>query len=135
MNKLYGEGPKGKVLVCILEPGNLQKLKQNQPIEINLNDGPWKNGLPPKIEVVIAYSETPVADMRKFVRDFPAMAVDDRRTVVSESKRPHCPECKSTVEQLGVWRSDESPLWLAFCATCGCIFGVSRPIEGLERTK
>ena len=132
MNKLYGGGPKGEVLVCILEPGNLQRLKENKPIDIDLNDGPWKNHLQRKFHVVIAYSETPVADARKFVRDFPEMRIEDRRTEVSESKRPHCPECKSTVEQLAVWRSDESPLWLAFCATCGCIFRVSRQIEGLE---
>lgn len=133
MNKLYGRGPKGSVLACVLEPGNIDRLKKNEPIEIDLNDGPWKQGLPPKIRVIIAYSETPIADAKHFQEHYSIEPenVDDRRTPVSETKRPHCPECKSTVEQLGVWRSAEAPLWLAFCYVCGCIFGVSRPIEGL----
>lgn len=133
MNKLFGEGPGGHVLACILEPGNIHKLKNNEPIEIDLNEGPWKRGLPAKVKVVIAYSETPVADAKHFLQDFPGMSIDDRRTPVSESKRPHCPECRSTVEQLGVWRSPEAPLWLAFCATCGCIFGPCKPIEELRK--
>ena len=135
MNKLWGQGTKGAVLACILEPGNIHKLQQKHPIEIDLNDGPWRDGLPPKVQVIIAYSETPVADAKEFSKLHPGMQVEDRRTAVIEKKVPHCPECKSTIEQLGVWRSDEAPLWLAFCAMCGCVFGVSRPIEGLERKK
>ena len=134
MNKLFGYGADGNVLVCILEPGNLHRLQKNEPIEIDLNDGPWRRGLPAKVKVVIAFSETPIADAKKFLQDFPDMAIDDQRTPVTESKRPHCPECRSTVEQLGVWRSDQAPLWLAFCATCGCIFGPTKPVEELRRT-
>jgi ribosomal protein L37AE/L43A len=43
-------------------------------------------------------------------------------TEQQKSQRPHCPECRSSIEQLGVWRS-ESPLWLAFCSICGCTLG------------
>lgn len=136
MNKLWGQGTKGAVLACILEPGNIELLtKQRKPIEIDLNAGPWKSGLPPKVQVIIAYSETPVADRKEFTKLLGEEHVIDQRTPVSEKKRPHCPECKSTIEQLGVWRSDESPLWLTFCYVCGCVFGVSRPIEGLEKKK
>ena len=132
MNKLWGRGVDGNVLLCILEPGNVHKLKNNEPIDINLNDGPWKSGLPAKVHVVIAYSETPVTDAKQILKDYPG---EDQRTPVLEKQRPHCPECKSTIEQLGVWRSDEAPLWLSFCAMCGCVFGVSKPVEGLERKK
>lgn len=135
MNKFWGGGVDGNVVVCVLEPGNIHKLTNGEPIDINLNDGPWKRGLPAKVHVVIGYSETPVTDAKTFRRLNPTVPFEDQRTPVSEAKRPHCPECKSSIEQLGVWRSDESPLWLTFCPMCGCVFGVSRPIEGLERTK
>lgn len=126
MNKLYGDGVKGAWLTCILEPGNFERLQHHEPIEFELNDGPWKNGLPPKITIVIAYSETPIRDARELAKLVPT--VEDRRTPVSESKRPHCQECKSTIEQLGVWRSDQSPMWLVFCPVCGCVFGTTPPI-------
>lgn len=135
MNKLYGQGPEGAVLALFLEPGNIHQLKEGNPIEIDLTDGPWKTGLPPKIHVVIAYSETPINDAKHFAQLGTDMKIDDRRTAVSKGKRPHCAECKSTIEQLGVWRSDEAPLWLSFCVVCGCVFGVTRPVEGLERKK
>lgn len=134
MNKLWGHGKKGAILACILEPANIHLLtKERKPILINLNDGPWKDGIPPKVQVILDYSETPIADTSYFAEHHPEMQVDDQRTPVSAKKRPHCPECKSTIEELGVWRSDESPLWLTFCYTCGCVFGVSRPIQGLEK--
>lgn len=134
MNRLWGEGKHGPWLTCILEPGNMYKLTNHQPIEIKLNEGPWEKGIPLDATLVITYSETPIADekqLRKLVG--PEGKVEDRRTAVSEAKRPHCPECKSTIEQLGVWRSDDAPLWLTFCCVCGCVFGVSRPIEGLKK--
>lgn len=37
---------------------------------------------------------------------------------------PHCPECKSPIEQLGAWRSHDVPLWIAFCEVCGCVMGI-----------
>jgi hypothetical protein len=136
MNKLYGDGAHGKVLLCILEPGNIERLtKLNQPITINLNDGPWKNGLPAKLEIVISYSDTPVADAAAIGKLIGIEKVDDRRTAVVDAKKPHCAECKSTIEQLGVWRSDTAPLWLSFCAVCGCVFGVTKPVEGLKKEK
>lgn len=134
MNKLYGSGTKGSVLACILEPGNIHLLtKERKPIEIDLNDGPWKNGLPPKIQVILAYSETPKQDATYFGTTLNPASVEDRRTPVSEKKRPHCAECKSTIEQLAVWRSEQSPLWLTFCSVCGCVFGVSQPVNIEEK--
>jgi hypothetical protein len=135
MNKLFGAGTEGNVLLCILEPGNIHKLTHGEPIDISLNEGPWWAGIPPKVKVVIAYSETPIRDQREIEKLIGSEKVIDQRTPVSEKKRPHCPECKSTIEQLGVWRSDDSPLWLSFCYVCGCVLGVSKPIEGLEKKK
>ena len=132
MNKLYGEGKNGKLLACILEPGNIHKLIEDRlPIEIDLNDpeGPWKNGLPAKLTVHIFYSETPLADAEHLMRELGAEKVIDKRTPVMKTKRPHCRECHSTIEQLGVWKSDESPLWLTFCITCGAVFGVTPPVD------
>jgi hypothetical protein len=136
MNKLYGDGPNGKVMLCILEPGNINRLtKLNQPITIDLNAGPWKHGLPAKLQVVISYSDTPVADARQISKLIGIDNVQDERAPITEKIQPHCYECKSTIEQLGVWRSDTSPLWITFCAVCGCVFGVSKPIEELKKEK
>lgn len=134
MNRLWGDGEHGPWMTCILEPGNMYRLTNHQPIEIKLADGAWKDGIPQNATLVIAYSETPIADQKKLEQLVGGpQNVEDRRTAVSEKKRPHCPECKSTIEQLGVWRSAESPLWLTFCYVCGCVFGVSKPIQELGR--
>lgn len=135
MNKLYGDGPTGKVLALVLEPGNIHKMVDERlPIELSLNEGPWERGLPAKLSLVIMYSETPVADATE-IRKLLEVKVEDRRTPVTQTKRPHCPQCRSTIEQMGVWRSDESPVWLVFCTMCGCTLGVTPPVPGLERSK
>lgn len=124
MNKIYGDNKDGKLLICVLEPGNIHKLlNERKPLEIRLHEGPFERGLPAKLTVVIGYSETPIRDGQEFA----ASLVDgahaiDQRTPVLKTKVPHCPECRSTIEQLGVWRS-ETPVWLVFCTCCGCVFG------------
>jgi hypothetical protein len=130
MNKLYGDSSDGKVLALVLEPGNIQKLvHERKPIELKLHEGPWKNGIPPKVNVVIMYSETPVADAREIAKLIGPENFEDARTPVQQAKRPHCAECHSTVEQLGLWRSDQSPVWIVFCAMCGCVFGTTPPVK------
>lgn len=137
MNKFYGEGKDGKVLVCVLEPGNIHKLtEERKPIEFSLNEGPYKSGLPAKMSIAIMYSETPVHDAEEFKKLLSTDSVFvDSRTPKLKTARPHCPECHSTIEQLGVWRSEESPIWLIFCVMCGCNLGATPPVPGLERSK
>jgi len=136
MNRFYGEGKDGKVMLCVLEPGNLKRITEHDPIEIDLNDpdGPWKNGLPAKLKVVMIYSETPIADAEAVMKELQLKPehVSDRRTPVIKTKRPHCVSCNSVIEQIGVWMSKETPIWLAYCAQCGAIFGPLAPIEGLR---
>ena len=57
------------------------------------------------------------------------------RSPVAQSKRPHCPQCMSRIEELGVWRSEQAPVWLVFCTNCGCTLGTIPPIAGLEKHK
>jgi hypothetical protein len=136
MNRLYGEGPEGKLLLCVIDAGNVHRLvKENKPLEINLNDGPWEKGLPAKLTVTIAYSETPIADAEAFRKLFSIGKVEDRRSPVAQSKRPHCPQCMSVIEELGVWRSEQAPVWLVFCTNCGCTLGPIPPIAGLQGKK
>lgn len=137
MNKILTEGPSGKLLVCILEPGNLHRLQKGEPIEINLN-GPelFPAGLPAKLSIAIAYSETPIADsreIRKHLKDG-GLHSDTRKSIV-ENLRPHCRECHSTVEQMGICKSD--PIWFAFCSNCGSVLGAFPPIPGavLEKAR
>lgn len=132
MNKLWGDGKEGPVMVCVLEPGNIHKLmEERKPILIPLNDGPFAGrGLPAKLSVVIHYSETPIADMKHLERTFGIKPVDERTPTV-KTKVPHCAECKSTVEELGVWRND-SPVWLVFCVGCGCVLGSMPPAVELR---
>lgn len=136
MNKLWADGKDGKLMICVLEPGNIEKLMKAQPIQIALNDGPYKNGgLPAKLSLVILYSETPVKDSRDFEKWLAPEAVKiDERTPVVTTKVPHCPECKTTIEQVGVWRSD-APVWFTFCVGCGCILGSMPRAAELEKAK
>jgi hypothetical protein len=135
MNKLYLSNNEGAVLALILEPGNIHKLTtERKPIEIKLHEGPWKQGIPPKVTLTVFFSETPIADAREIRKLLPdAVKVEDERTPVMQSKKPHCPECRSIIEQLGVWRSEESPIWLTFCAMCGCVLGATEPIDSLRK--
>lgn len=135
MNKLWADGKDGKLMICVLEPGNIDRLMKAQPIQIDLNDdaGPFKNGLPAKMKVLILYSETPVTDSREFEKWLAPEAVKiDQRTPVINTKVPHCPECHTTIEQIGVWRSN-APIWLAFCVGCGCVLGSSPRLPELEK--
>src|SRR5258708_19616980 len=102
MNKIWAEGKNGKLLVCVLEPGNIHKLtREMKPIEIALNEGPYERGLPAKLSVVICYSETPVSDSREFEKMLAPEGVKiDARTPVTKTNTPHFPECPSPLEQL-----------------------------------
>lgn len=133
MNKLIFDTDKGPILLCVLEPGNIHKLKEDKPIEFSLNDPElFGNGLPAKLSIVIAYSETPIADAKEIAKLVkPVGKLSDRRTEKTEKSRPHCPECRSTIEQLGVMRND-SPVWLAFCTSCGCNLGTVAQSEALK---
>jgi hypothetical protein len=139
MNKLYLSTNEGAVLALILEPGNIHKLTtERAPIEIKLHEGPWKNGIPPKVTLNVFYSETPIADAKEIrkllAKDGGEVKFEDTRTPVMETKRPHCPNCHSTIEQLGVWRGD-APVWLVFCVMCGSTLGAIPPVAGLEKAK
>lgn len=123
MNLLIASNDKGDTcLVLVLEPGNIHKMKQGQPILQKLNDY-FPDGLPKKLELSIFYSETPVQDGRRFVEEFKPKMQFDERAAITKAQKPHCAECKSTIEQLAIWRN-ESPVALLFCPMCGCTFGV-----------
>lgn len=108
----------GSFIALALEPGNLHRLRQSQPILLRIEDQ-FPDGIPKRLELMIAYSETPVMDARKLAQH--AEVVLDERSAVM--KRPHCPECRSTVEQFGMLTSD-APVNAIFCPTCGCILGI-----------
>jgi hypothetical protein len=135
MNKLISDGPYGKNLLCILEPSNISRLREGKPITFSLNSPDlFPAGLPAKLSIEIAYSETPIADARDIAKTLkPGAVFTDRRTPKLETSRPHCPECSSTIEQLGVWRSD-SPVWLVFCTQCGCTLGTMPPVASMEKS-
>jgi len=80
----------------------------------------YPDGIPRKLEVMIFWSETPVHDAKEFSK-MAQMSFRRKRAPVNKQRRPHCQECKSTIEQLGVWRN-ESPMAIAFCPDCGCVF-------------
>jgi Zn ribbon nucleic-acid-binding protein len=122
MNQLVGKKDDGcPFLLLILEPGNLHRLQQHDPIVLRVQDL-FPEGIPKRLELSLGYSETPVADSRALAK----MAVQtfDERTPRHRAMRPHCPECRSTIEQLGVWRSDQAPVDTVFCAACGCVLSV-----------
>jgi hypothetical protein len=121
MNFLISRNDKGEhIIVLVLEPGNIHRLKHGQPILQKLNDF-FPDGVPKKLELGIFYSETPVADAKEFMKM--SKTGFDERSFENKSRVPHCPECKSTVEQFGVWRN-ESIMAIVFCPMCGCTFGM-----------
>lgn len=121
MNQLVGEKQNGsKFLGLVLEPGNLRRLQQGKPIIMRVEDM-FPDGVPKRLELAIFYSETPVGDARALTKE--AEVTLDERTPKMEKTRPHCPECGSTIEQLGMMKS-EAPVSTIFCAQCGCVLGV-----------
>lgn len=40
--------------------------------------------------------------------------------------KPHCPECKATIETVGAGHYTEGsiPFWVVFCPYCGCSLGI-----------
>jgi hypothetical protein len=115
----------------VLEPGNLHRLQLGHPIEFSLNDAElFPYGLPAKLSIGIAFSETPIGDAKEMAKH--GVAIKDTRTPQIKNASPHCPECHSSIEQLGVWRS-ETPVWLVFCIMCGCIFGSMPPVESMRK--
>jgi hypothetical protein len=84
----------------------------------------FPDGVPQRLELGIFYSETPVADARA-LRDLAEVSLDER-THVSINKRPHCPECHSTIEQLGMMKYEAAPVDVVFCPQCGCVLSVLR---------
>lgn len=120
MNQIVGHKEDGTpFLALVLEPGNIHKLRDGLPILVRIEDH-FPEGIPPRrLELLIFHSDTPIADARELAKTA-EMTFDERSAV---QKKPHCHECKSTVEQLGIWRN-ESPIALIFCPACGCVFGI-----------
>ncbi len=133
MNQLVLTDDKGgKVLVFVIGPANVKLMQEGNPVSKHLEDF-FPDGIPRKLEVLIYYSDTPVSDSMVFSKM--AKIAFDERTPVIQRTRPHCPECKSTIEQLGIWRN-ESPMAIAFCPDCGCVFGMvpSEIVKSLSRS-
>jgi hypothetical protein len=122
MNQIVGTKQDGKkFLALVLEPGNLHRLKQDRPIRLRVEDL-FPDGIPQQLELTIFYSETPVADAKELANM--SEVVLDERTPVAKEKKPHCPECRSTIEQLGRMRWDTASVDAYFCSACGCILGI-----------
>ncbi len=120
MNHLVGKDGDGKpFMLLVLEPGNLHKLREGKPIRLRVEDM-FPDGIPKTLRLDILFSETPIADSREIAKM--SDVVFDERTPANQQRRPHCAECRSTIEQLGVWRGD-SPVALVFCPCCGCVLG------------
>lgn len=126
MNTIAGTGENGgKFLMLVLEPANLHRLQRGEPILVHIEDM-YPDGIPKRLDLRILFSATPIADARELA-DVAEVTLDER-TPVSKSKRPHCPECRSTIEQLGML-TNAPPVDIVFCPQCGCVLGVARAKE------
>jgi len=122
VNQLAGRKDDGsRFMMLVLEPGNLKRLREGKPIMVRLED--MFMDLPQgfRCEIVIAFSETPIADAKEFAKK--ADVVLDERTPKAQAKRPKCGACDSTIEQMGMWKSDGAP-GVCFCPNCGVVLGV-----------
>lgn len=131
MNRSLLEMPDGRKAIRLqLEPGNLHRLQNGDPIMVHLNEF-FPNGIPKNLVLFIDYTETPIAEAAAAMQQ--AEMAFDERTAVSKQKRPHCPECKSTIEQLGLYTSN-APVALVMCSSCGAVFGAV-PAESLPKVE
>jgi hypothetical protein len=122
VNQFSGKRNGRQFLELRLEPGNLELLtRAGAPIKTRIEDM-FPDGIPDRLDLYISYSETPIADARELEQS--AEVALDERTHISQAKRPHCPECKSTVEQLAALKHPAAPTVFC-CATCGCVLGVA----------
>lgn len=122
MNHLVGIKEDGTpFLTLVLEPGNIHRIKQHDPILVHIEDW-FPDGIPAKLDLYIHYSETPMADAKEFVK-MSEMSFDER-TPKLQASRPHCPECRSTIEQIGQMGHSSFPMKIYFCPMCGCTLGV-----------
>lgn len=120
MNVLMTRNAKNEaVLILVLEPGNINLLVEKKPLHTRIEDY-FPEGIPRKLELLLYFSPTPHADAKEFAKM--ASVTLDERSAANAGRRPHCPECRSTIEQLGVWKN-ESPVVLLFCPQCGCTLG------------
>ncbi len=102
MNQVVGVKKDGSPFLALaLEPGNLKKLREGQPIVIRLGDL-FPRGIPITTELMIAYSDTPVADARTMAKE--SGQVFDERS--AKPVRVNCPKCESTVEQVGLTKTE-----------------------------
>jgi hypothetical protein len=122
MNHLVIKGGAGTrpTLVLVLEPGNIYRMQQGDPVLKRLVDF-FPDGVPKDLELLLFYSMTPIADAKEFAK-MSKMTLDERE-FMKRSIRPHCPECKTTIEQFGVFRN-ESAMAIVFCPECGCVYGM-----------
>jgi hypothetical protein len=123
LNQFTGKRNGRHFLEYRLEPGNLERLKKGEAILKHVEDM-FPDGIPDRFDLYISFSETPIADAREMQEQARGAFIDERP--LHERKRPHCPECKSTVEQLAAIRNAGAPT-VVFCATCGCVLGVAPP--------
>ena len=127
MNAAAGKKTDGSsFLALILEPGNLHRLKSDQPISVRVEDY-FPDGIPRRLQLIIGHSGTPISDARKLAET--AEVTLDERTPKTKERRPHCSECKSTIEQMGCWRADGVPWVILYCPVCGCVFGVAPRVD------
>lgn len=120
MNQIVGTDEYGGAFLCLLlEPGNIHKLTQGAPIKVHVGAS-FPDGIPKELDLLISYSETPVQDFNELSKD--TGVAFNERNLGKAKLRPHCPECRSTVEQMGIF-TNESPVVLVCCSVCGCTLG------------
>jgi len=121
VTKLIAFKPNGQACLALeLDPANIHCLKQDKPILLHL-DKLFPLGIPAQLEILIAYTETPVASAAS-AKPIADVMVDERQ-VAGQAAHPHCPECRSTIESVGVLRN-QTALAIAFCPACGCFLGL-----------
>lgn len=108
-------------MMLVLEPANLHRLKNGDPVLVHVEDF-FPDGIPATLELMVAYSETPHADAKEFVK-MSKMTLDEK-TPKLQAQRPHCPQCRSTIEQVGKFGQSGFPMTIFFCPLCGCTMGI-----------
>jgi hypothetical protein len=118
MNQIVGRDQKGVQFVAlVLEPGNVERIRRDEPIRVHL-ESLFPDGIPRRLDILIGYTSTPQADAEK-LRSQAEVTLDERAAF--NKTQPHCPQCKSTLEQIALYNNHTHVI--PFCPSCGCALG------------
>jgi len=118
-----------RLIMLILEPDNLTRLRQDNPIRLDLRE--LVPELSASLDLVITYDADPEALASRLRAEYRIDHYENRRGgtehetsgAPQEFKAPRCPHCDHTFTALGMFTAEDKRTGFFFCPACGCTIG------------